>query len=328
MNVKILKFYSKVLSANVWNNGKEMSLFNQLVDMRDPSNPVTNVSPSTLKKQITRISYELLKKGKLRTGERDRVKVLMNSNFNYGALIGFDGKHIPKPVKKTNNKEEDLKMINDFMGSMDLEKYTHYRGFKTVEENLPKEIHIIELFYKTYWDEKNMMSFEEFWSLYVETYFTKLQAHHLKRNGDVYDIANGAWTSYLMGAEARAYRTWFSLLTQTQLAYGLRAKYKNEEVVMSYELDYKGIDIQIVGKSNLQVKKSSKRKESLRIEKNDGITLIEYYVPNRADILNPTTPKRGTLKASIKALMANKSLRQLSNGVVIFSNNIEIPDLN
>jgi len=226
-------------------------------------------------------------------------------------------------------KEEDLERFTEFLKSVDLDDYRgKYRQTKIVEMDLPKEIQAIALLYNVYWEEKQFVSFDEFYNRYLED--KKALLEDFRNKIGMCDIC------FYKGLPARIYRTWASLITQIHAGYVADVVFNEGIVNMSEDLDHSGADFQIVaGKKilNFQVKKETQSREvraekkSKRKIKGKFIT-IKYEVPNFDDIKN-NQKKDGNFKAGYKRFynkyLKKKLLRVLDNGFVIFEKNYFIP---
>lgn len=106
----------------------------------------------------------------------------------------------------------DLKEFGDFLSSVNLKRYRElYKPIKIVEMDLDKNIQAIALMYKLYWEEKNIISFDEFYDRYktykselIETFRKKIQMCEI---------------CFYKGLPARIYRTWASIITQIHAGY-------------------------------------------------------------------------------------------------------------
>ena len=227
------------------------------------------------------------------------------------------------------NKETDSSKIskslddfNEFLSTIDLESNRErFRKYKSVEEDLPREIQILGNIYKTYWSEPNFLSYDQFIHTVINDIESKLRAYNRKRNGDDPD-SEDAYPLFLKGWIARQYRTWTSILTQIQLGYVAKTKFPNNEVTMSEELDIKGIDLRIVDYNDFGVKKVTKRTDiKISGQEKEGVIPIKYCVPSSFVLQNPKT-KKGTYRKPYMEFKSDKRLDYLPNGFIIFTDKV------
>jgi hypothetical protein len=63
----------------------------------------------------------------------------------------------------------DLKEFGDFLNSVNLKRYRElYRPIKIVEMDLDKDIQVIALMYQGYWQERNFLSYDDFFKRYKD----------------------------------------------------------------------------------------------------------------------------------------------------------------
>jgi len=216
----------------------------------------------------------------------------------------------------------ERKEYENFLSTIDLKKYREqYSKIKSVEEDLPKNIQILKLIYKTYWEDKKFTDYDSFWDVYFKLYEKLLIDYNIKRNGNSIH-SDGAYLAFLDGLKARLYRTWASILGQIQLGYVIKSIYTDREVLMSAELDWGGVDIRVVGYEDYDVKKITKRKD-IKTERinNDETIKIRYYVPSRDVIENPYL-KNGEYCKPYLDFKKDNTLDILPNGFVIFTENV------
>src|SRR3989344_2591502 len=148
-------------------------------------------------------------------------------------------------------------IFENFLEKIDLKKYRdQYRPIKLVEMDLPKEIQAIEMLYKVYWKEKNLLDFETFYKVYLKTYQEQIEAFRKK--------ITMCQDCFYRGLPARIYRTWASLITQIHAGYIAESVFGNGSVAMSADLDHEGADFQVQYRDkilNYQVKKTSFSRE-------------------------------------------------------------------
>ena len=175
---------------------------------------------------------------------------------------------------------KQLQDFNDFLSKIDLTKYRDkYSKIKLVELDLPKDIQAIKLMYECYWDNFNLLSYDDFYSRYATSLEKELEGF---RNLQMFSEE-----TFYRGLPARIYRTWASLLTQIQGGYVAASIYPKVE--MSAELDYKGIDIRIYPSIpqtriyiNIQIKKETVSREVrtpwIGLKHGEQITYITYEI--------------------------------------------------
>lgn len=180
----------------------------------------------------------------------------------------------------------DLETFNNFLKNVPLDMYREqYQHIKTVEQDLPKDMHALSTLYYVYWDKGGKKfseppTFEEFYKIYyknckdaINNFWEK--SGYGKRCNCFYD-----------GLKARIYRTWASIITQIHAGYIAESVFGKDTVQQSTELDHENIDFQInteKGTIKIQVKKETKRREISRMdngsEDNPDIKYIYYIVP-------------------------------------------------
>ena len=81
------------------------------------------------------------------------------------------------------SKMNNLEKFNDFLSKIDLAKYRNkYSKIKLVELDLPKNIQAIELLYDTYWDNFNLLDYDDFYSLYSTELAIELENFRKRTN--------------------------------------------------------------------------------------------------------------------------------------------------
>lgn len=210
----------------------------------------------------------------------------------------------------------------NFLSKLDLDYYREkYKGYKSVEEDLPKNCQILDFIYKYYWEEKKFLFFDEFINEVIEKLEPNLSFYNLKRNNNDVDSEKN-YNLFLKGWIARQYRTWVSILTQIQFGYLYQKLNLNDMVLMSKELDEKGIDIRVVGKKDYGIKKVSKRTDiHSELNEKTGVISIRYSVPKNQDLKSPLK-KNGEMKLGVKSFFENGKLDFLPNGFIIFNEKI------
>ncbi len=217
-----------------------------------------------------------------------------------------------------------LQEFTDFLKTVPLAEYRKkYAHVKIVEMDLPKDIQAIELLYTVYWDEKQFLTFEEFYKRY------------LKEKYDLADTFRKKTTMcedcFSRGLEARIYRTWAGLITQIHAGYVAEDVFGEGAVSMSAELDHQGADIRVKYKGhflNYQVKKTSysgvkSSKPLPRKEALDGEAIdIFYEVPT---CLSDPKTKKGELRVPYLRFLEDKRTEAFENGFVIFTKETFLP---
>ena len=148
----------------------------------------------------------------------------------------------------------DLKKIDEFLKTIDLKKYREqYSRIKIVEMDLSKNIQAIQLLYQIYWYEKTFLSFDDFYEKYLQEKQILIEEFRKKTT-----MCTDCFTR---GLKARIYRTWASIVTQIHAGYVAESVFGKETVLMSEELDHKGVDFYVKYKGhvlNYQIKKTTK----------------------------------------------------------------------
>jgi len=210
----------------------------------------------------------------------------------------------------------------EFLKTIKLDDYRQkYLKYKSVEENLPKQIQILDFIYKYYWDDRKFLSFEEFIEVVITAKKEDLKDYNKQRNG--YDeFSESAFPLFMKGWIARQYRTWVSILTQIQLGYLYEELFPNDQVIMSEELDRKKVDVRVLGKKDYGVKKVSSRKDvNINPEEKEGVIPITYHVPNINDLRNPFL-KNGNYRKPYIDFIEDGRLDFLNNGFFVFNKKV------
>jgi hypothetical protein len=211
-----------------------------------------------------------------------------------------------------------LEKFEKFLKTVNLQSYRKkYSRIKIVEMDLSKNIQAIELLYKTYWSERNFLSFDDFYNRYLKEKKGPLEEFRLK--------STMCMDCFYRGLKARIYRTWAGLITQIHAGYVAESIFGNKTVSMSAELDSQGADIRVEYRGyflNYQVKKTSHsgvmsrrplpRKSKLKGEPID----IKYEVPN---ILSNPKTKKGEFRKPYLRFLEDKRTRAFENGFVVFT---------
>ena len=210
----------------------------------------------------------------------------------------------------------------DFLSNIDLEGYRKkYRPYMSVEENLPKNIQILDFIYDIYWEERKLLSFDEFIQKVIDSKIDELKNYNRKRNG-FDESSDVVFPLFLKGWIARQYRTWASIITQIQLGYLYEELYPNDKVLMNNVLDSNGIDMRVEGKKDYGVKKVSKRQDiHINDKEKEGVVAIKYWVPNIDDLKNPKK-MNGDYRTGYLAFKEDGRLDFLENGFIIFNKKV------
>ena len=214
-----------------------------------------------------------------------------------------------------------------FLENINLIEYRkEFSGYRAVEENLPQNTWILSLIYEIYWNQRNFISFDDFFDLFFKEKENDLRDYNKKRNNGDPDADNPyVFKLFLKNFKARQYRTWTSILGQIQLGLLLEEKYLEKKIEMSQELDKSGIDIRIIDKIdetdiiNLGLKKVTKRKDiNPKTEEKKGVKSIKYFVPKSDDIIN-NKKKNGEFRKAYIDFIEDGTLSMLKNGFIIFT---------
>ncbi|MFH1237902.1 MAG: TaqI family restriction endonuclease [archaeon] len=240
--------------------------------------------------------------------------------------------------KDLSKKDNKLEEFTEFLKTVDLGGYRkQYAHIKIVEMDLvlPKklcdsfgvkrmDIQAINLLYKVYWEEKNFISFDEFYDIYLKEKKELLEAFR--------EYVEMCESCFYRGLKARIYRTWAGLITQIHGGYVAESVFGEGSVEMSRELDSLGADIRVNyggKKLNYQVKKASysgvmsRKPLSRRVSEGENID-IYYEVPNSDIFDNPKT-KKGEVRTGYKRFMDDKRTDRLPNGFIIFTKDTFLP---
>ncbi len=218
-----------------------------------------------------------------------------------------------------------LEAYEKFLCGIDLDKYAPLRSIKTVEQDLPKELLPLDVFYRYYWDRQDFRNFDEVFKIY---WFEKLSPHIYKF---IKKYFYGCSIEFVEeGFKARLYRTWVSILTQFHFQYLWNA-ISEKELISSAELDAAGIDAIVVWNSKkigIQIKKVSYRREAssrrfTRRQRNiaDVIVEVPYIVDDPEELEEKIHRARRDdtrEKYRKQKMFFDRYLRRLPNGFVIF----------
>lgn len=215
---------------------------------------------------------------------------------------------------------------DNFSMNLDLDKYSHLRTIKTVEQDLPKDLNPLEIYYDYYWFKYYFIDYDEIFAVY---WSKKLNPH-------IYEFIKkyfyGCSLQFVEeGFKARLYRIWMSLLTQFHFLYLWNYLF-DDKLYTNHEIDMMGIDAILKyedKKLGLQIKKISYRREASsrrftrRISKIvDSIIEIPYVVIDldeyRRKIMSPRVKEEN--KAKYQALLDffSSNLIKYDNGFVVF----------
>lgn len=210
-----------------------------------------------------------------------------------------------------------------FLETVDLAGYRKkFMPIKIVEMDLPKEIQALDLLYKTYWDKRRIIPYEQFYEEYRKLYRKNLELFRNK--------TQMCRTCFYKGLPARIYRTWASIITQIHAGYVAESVFGAGSIEMSSVLDHQGADFRVTYKGkklNYQVKKETFSRE-VRTEKKpkkqlDGEFIkIVYKVPNFDIILDPYK-KKGEFRKAFSEFkrdwLDTGRIKVLKNGFTVFT---------
>ncbi len=225
----------------------------------------------------------------------------------------------------TRNWKKDLAKFENFLRNIDIQKYARLRMIKTVEQDLPRDLLPLEIYYKYYWDTTDFKDYDEVFRIYWSE----------KLNPYIYDFIKkyfyGCSLQFVEeGFKARLYRIWMSILTQFHFQYLWNALF-DEKLISTPELDMMGIDAIVElnkVKIAIQVKKVSYRREAsdrrfTRRQQSHADIVVEvpYLVIDIDDLKNKIANPRVRESTKIKCQNAldifNKNFIKLDNGFVI-----------
>lgn len=229
--------------------------------------------------------------------------------------------------------DKDLGKFEEFLKKIDLQKYKPLREIKTVEQDLPKDLLPLEIYYKYYWETTDFKDFDEVFQIYWKE---KLDPH-------IYNFIKkyfyGCSLEFVEeGFKARLYRIWMSVLTQFHFQYLWNVLFA-EKLISTPELDNVGIDA-IVELGNkkiaIQIKKVSYRREASerRFTKRqqkyaDVFVEVPYLVIdidkvkseiNKLEKSKTKSGKSENRKEKLENILKlfNENFDRLENGFVIF----------
>ncbi len=223
------------------------------------------------------------------------------------------------------NWKKDFNNFDTFIKSINLEKYKYLRKIKTVEQDLPKDLLPLDIFYRYYWDNTDFRDYEEIFQIYWDEKLKNICSFVKK-------YFYGCSLQFVEeGFKARLYRIWMSILTQFYFQY-LWNRLFDEKLISNPDLDRLGIDCVLELKDlkiGFQVEKISYRREvsSRKFTKRqqkyvDILVEVPYIVIDREDLLKKIESKRvkEKNKKKYKELLNiyNSYFHQYDNGFVVF----------
>lgn len=186
------------------------------------------------------------------------------------------------------------------------------------------DIQAINLLYKTYWENKDFISFDDFYVIYLDEKKELLEAFR--------KYVEMCSDCFYKGLKARTYRTWTGLITQIHAGYVAEYTFGKGSVEMSRELDSMGVDIRVNYKGhklNYQVKKASfsgvMSRKPLPRKKVEGEPVDIYYEVPNSDIFDNPKTKKGEFRTAYQRFLADKRTSRLPNGFVIFTKDAFLP---
>ncbi len=222
--------------------------------------------------------------------------------------------------------KEDLKRFEEFLSGIDTRKYSHLRSIKTVEQDLPRELLPLDIFYRYYWETTDFKDYDEIFEVY---WFEKLNPHIYRFIKKYFYECSLRFVEE--GFKARLYRIWMSILTQFHFQYLWNSLF-TEELRSSAELDAMGIDATVVLRGSevgIQIKKVSYRREASarRFAKRmqryvDAIVEVPYLVLDteelRKRIANPRVKEVNRERYRRVLEIFERNFSKLDNGFVVF----------
>lgn len=207
--------------------------------------------------------------------------------------------------------KKELRKFQKFLESIDLQKYSYLRQIKTVEQDLPKELLPLEIYYRYYWVSTDFKDYDEVFEIYWEE-----KLHYIF--GFIKKYFYGCSLAFVEeGFKARLYRIWVSVLTQFHFQYLWNSLFE-EKIQSNPDLDKLGIDGIIEVKSmkvGFQIKKISFRYEVLdrkftkrQMKSVDVLIEIPYLIINEK-----------LVRSSELESVLSRYFRKLKNGFVVFS---------
>ncbi|MEM4134711.1 MAG: TaqI family restriction endonuclease [Candidatus Micrarchaeia archaeon] len=232
-----------------------------------------------------------------------------------------------KGIVMSRDWKEDKNKYEEFLQSIDIQKYAYLKTIKTVEQDLPREILPLEIYYEYYWEKLDFKDYDEIFKIY---WSKKLE--HICEFIKKY-FYGCSFQFVEEGFKSRMYRIWMSILTQFHFQYLWNAMFQ-EKIESNPELDMKGIDalVTIENKNvGIQVKKVSFRREAsqrrfTKRQQNlvdiDIIVEIPYLVIDVDSINNKISSQRTKEKTKRKyqeiLKVFEKNFIRYGNGFVVF----------
>ncbi|CEG12081.1 Type II restriction enzyme TthHB8I (Endonuclease TthHB8I) (R.TthHB8I) (modular protein) [groundwater metagenome] len=220
----------------------------------------------------------------------------------------------------------NLKKFEKFLKNIDIEKYSHLRIIKTLEQDMSPNLLPLEIYYKYFWESDDYKEYDEIFRIYWNEKLPYIYEFIKK-------FFYGCSLQFVEeGFKARLYRIWISILTQFHFQY-LWNKLFDEKLESNANLDGLGIDARFTknGKIiSIQIKKISYKREvsdrrftSRQQKYADIVVEVPYLVIDTDElqdkIKNPRT-RETTKEQCRKALdIFNTNFLKLQNGFVIFN---------
>lgn len=224
------------------------------------------------------------------------------------------------------NWKEDLNNFERFLMNINIHKYAHLRNIKTVEQDLPRDLLPLEIYYRYYWYTTDFKDYDDVFKIY---WSEKLNPH-------IYNFIKkyfyGCSLQFVEeGFKARLYRIWMSILTQFHFQYLWNALF-DEKLMSTPELDMMGIDAIVelnTVKIAIQVKKVSYRREAsdrrfTRRQQSyaDIVVEVPYLVVDidelKNKIINPRVRESTKIMCKKYLDAFDRNFIKLDNGFVIF----------
>lgn len=227
------------------------------------------------------------------------------------------------------NPITDLEKYRKFLESIPLNRYREeLKDIKWVEQDLLKEILPLASIFKYYWEDRNFLSFDEWFKIFWKEINTNQKSRKALKDFKRYffnkSLGENDW--FKKGFRARMYRTWVSVLTQLDFCYMFEyvcaKERKNLQLYCTAELDIKGIDA-IVNNIGFQVAKISQRKEARTAGRKKTVVTIPYAVFNIEEFVRRCKSQRVKDKSGYRKALASfyKYFIRLQNGFVVFNEN-------
>ncbi|EDP73370.1 TaqI family restriction endonuclease [Hydrogenivirga sp. 128-5-R1-1] len=148
----------------------------------------------------------------------------------------------------SRNWKKDLDKFENFLENIDIKKYAHLRMIKTVEQDLPRDLLPLEIYYRYYWDTTNFKDYDDIFRIYWSEKLSPYIYNFIKK------YFYGCSLQFVEeGFKARLYRIWMSILTQFHFQYLWNALF-DEKLISNPKLDMMGIDAIVELNPNFQFK--------------------------------------------------------------------------